>query len=165
MLFSTISFHLELDSCLSSTTSSATIVLEYRTGQNAFIIMQIFIESGKRIVVLFYAVTLTTIILGNQIVTLPLAAQTTDVQLKWRALLSADWSIDNIRIGSDTFLYYLGFDIQVGNCLPPPINGSVSSFVSLEYYDGSYWSLLQQECLHSKCFQKVSIKVPNCSTV
>ena len=86
---------------------------------------------------------------------MPQVAQTTNVQLQWRALLNAEWSIDNVRIGSDALLYYLEFDIQVGSCLPPPINRTVSHFVRLEYYDGSSWSLLEQECLHSRCLQKV----------
>jgi len=81
----------------------------------------------------------------------PPAAQTTNVQIQWRAVRSAEWSMDNIRIGSDAFLYNLQFDIQVGNCLPPPINGSVLDYVKLEYYDGTSWSLLQNECLHSRC--------------
>jgi len=63
--------------------------------------------------------------------------------------------MDNVRIGSDALLYNLQFDIQVGNCHPPPINGSVSDYVKLEYYDGTSWSLLQNECLHSRCLLMV----------
>ena len=86
---------------------------------------------------------------------MPLAAQTTNVQFQWRAVRSAEWSMDNVRIGSDALLYNLQFDIQVGNCFPPPINGSVSDYVKLEYYDGTSWSLLQNECLHSRCLLMV----------
>ena len=67
--------------------------------------------------------------------------------------------MDNVRIGSDALLYNLQFDIQVGNCLPPPINGSVSDYVKLEYYDGTSWSPLQNECLHSRCLLMVVAKV------
>ena len=90
---------------------------------------------------------------------MPFAAQTTNVQLQWRAVRSAEWSMDNVRIGSDALLYNLQFDIQVGNCLPPPINGSVSDYVKLEYYDGTSWSLLQNECLHSRCLLMVIIPI------
>ena len=94
--------------------------------------------------------------IGNQIVTLPLAARTTNVQLQWRALHNAEWSMDNIRIGSDALLHNLQFDIQVGDCSPPPINGSSSDHVILEYYDGTTWSLLQTECLlQSRCLLTV----------
>ena len=96
---------------------------------------------------------------GNQIIPLPLAAQTSNIQLQWRALLNAKWSLDNVKIGSDALLYYLQFEIQVGSCSSPPINGSASDYVSLEYYDGSTWSLLQNECLHPKCFLMVIIYV------
>lgn len=92
---------------------------------------------------------------GNQIITLPSAVQTSNVQLQWRALLNAQWSLDNVRIGSDALLYYLQFEIQVGSCLPPPINGSTMDYINLEYYDGITWSLLQDECLHPKCFSMV----------
>ena len=99
---------------------------------------------------------LKNLLTGRQVVHLPPPAQTTSVQLQWRAVRSAEWSMDNVRIGSDALLYNLQFDIQVGNCLPPPINGSVSDYVKLEYYDGTSWSLLQNECLHSKCLLMVS---------
>lgn len=98
-----------------------------------------------------------TQIIGNQIISLPSAVQTNNVQLQWRALLNSKWSLDNVRIGSDALLYYLQFEIQVGDCSPPPINGSTSEYISLEYYDGSRWSLLQTECLHPKCFIMVMI--------
>ena len=93
---------------------------------------------------------------GNQIISIPSAVQTDNVQLQWRALLNGKWSLDNVRIGSDALLYYLQFEIQVGNGSPPPLNGSASDYVSLEYYDGFAWSLLQQECLHPKCFVMVT---------
>ena len=96
---------------------------------------------------------------GNQIIPLPSAVQTSNVQLQWRALLNAKWSLDNVRIGGDALLYYLQFEIQVGNCSSPPLDGSEPDYVSLEYYDGSTWSLLQNECLHPKCFMMVMIYV------
>ena len=92
---------------------------------------------------------------GNQIITLPSAIQTSNVQLQWRALFNAQWSLDNVRIGSDALLYYLQFEIQVGSCSRPSINGSTMHYVKLEYYDGFTWSLLQDECLHPKCFSMV----------
>lgn len=96
--------------------------------------------------------------IGNQTVTLPLGARTNNVQLQWRALRNGEWSMDNVRIGSDALLYNLQFDIQVGDCSPPPINGSSLDHVSLEYYDGVTWSLLQTECLLlSKCLLTVRI--------
>ena len=88
---------------------------------------------------------------------MPSAVQTNNVQLQWRALLNAKWSLDNVRIGSNALLYYLQFEIQIGNCSPPPINGTASEYVSLEYYDGSSWSLLRDECLHPKCFLMVMV--------
>jgi len=94
---------------------------------------------------------------GNKIISLPPTAQTDNVRLQWRALRNAKWSLDNVRIGSDALLHYLQFEIQVGDCSPPPINGSAFDYVSLEYYDGSTWSLLQNECLHPKCFIMVMI--------
>ena len=94
---------------------------------------------------------------GNQTITLPSAVQTSNVQLQWRALLNSQWSLDNVRIGSDALLYYLQFEIQVGSCSRPPINGSTMDYVKLEYYDGFIWSLLQNECLHSKCLSMVMI--------
>ena len=104
-----------------------------------------------------YIITSKITCLGNKIISLPSAVHANNVQLQWRALLNAKWSLDNVRIGSDALLYYLQFDIQVGACSPPPINGSVSDYVSLEYYDGFTWSLLQNECLHPKCFLMVII--------
>ena len=99
---------------------------------------------------------------GNQIIPLPSPAQTNDVRLQWRALLNTKWSLDNVRIGNDALLYHLQFEIQVGRCSSPPINGSASDYVSLEYYDGSTWSLLQNECLHPKCFLMVIICLYSC---
>ena len=95
---------------------------------------------------------------GNQIITLPSGVQTSNVRLQWRALLNSQWSLDSVRIGSDALLYYLQFEIQVGSCSHPPINGSTMDYVKLEYYDGFTWSSLQDECLHPKCFSMVMIK-------
>ena len=97
---------------------------------------------------------------GNQTVTLPLDARTNNVQLQWRALRSGEWSMDNVRIGSDALLYNLQFDIQVGDCSPPPINGSSQDHVNLEYYDGISWSLLQTDCLlQSRCLLTVKCDI------
>ena len=96
------------------------------------------------------------ICIGNQIITLPTDARTANVQLQWKALRNAEWSMDNVRIGSDALLYNLQFDIQVGDCSPPPMNGSSLDQVNLEYYDGATWSLLQTDCLlQSRCLLKV----------
>lgn len=93
---------------------------------------------------------------GMHTVTLPPASRTTNIQLQWRALRNAEWSMDNVQIGSDALLYNLQFDIQVGDCSPPPINGSSRDHVRLEYYDGTTWSLLQNECLiQSRCLLRV----------
>ena len=98
--------------------------------------------------------------IGYHVFTLPPAAKTTGVQLQWRALRNAEWSLDNVRIGSDALLYNLQFDIQVGDCSTPPMNGSSLDHVSLEYYDGTTWSLLQNECLfQSRCLLTVRCNV------
>ena len=136
---------------------SPTIVLEYSIKGGPFIIMQVLVVNGTYVTLKCSLCSLLWKNTGNQIIPLPSAVQTSNVQLQWRALLNAEWSIDNVRIGSDALLHYLQFDIQVGNCSSPPINGSASDYVSLEYYDGSTWSLLQNECLHPKCFLMVMI--------
>ena len=155
--FSTLSFYLGLTTCSSTAEVSPTILLEYSTADGPFIILQVLVVNGAYIISM-YCILITMIMnTGNQIISLPSGVQTSNVRLQWRSLLNAKWSLDNVRIGSDALLYYLQFEIQVGSCSSPPINGSESDHVNLEYYDGSSWSLLQNECLHPKCFLMVII--------
>ena len=140
-------------------TAAATIVLEYATEGNPFAIIQTYVESGMY-ENYFHLIYISLLYTGYHTVILPSAAKATDVQLQWRALRNAEWSLDNVRIGSDALLYNLQFDIQVGDCSVPPLNGSSLDQVSLEYYDGTTWSLLQNECLsQSRCLLMVRCNV------